>query len=50
MQNDGYLQSQKRIEKGKMRIYYKATAKGKQAFSSVKPKISELVSEVVEEY
>jgi DNA-binding PadR family transcriptional regulator len=50
MQQDGYLQSQKRIENGKMRIYYKATVKGKQAFSNVKPKISELVSEVMEEY
>jgi DNA-binding PadR family transcriptional regulator len=50
MQQDGYLQGQKKIENGKMRIYYKATAKGKQAFSRVKPKINELVSEVIEEH
>lgn len=48
MQKDGYLESKKRKEDGRMRIYYKATAKGRQALRHVKPKISKLVSEVLD--
>jgi DNA-binding PadR family transcriptional regulator len=47
MQKDGYLESSKRTEKGRARIYYKATPKGRQALRSVRPKIGELVSEVL---
>lgn len=47
MQKDGYLQGVKRTENGRMRIYYRATAKGRQALSQVRPKIGELVSEVL---
>jgi DNA-binding PadR family transcriptional regulator len=47
MQKDGYLQGVKRTENGRMRIYYRATAKGRQALSQLKPRIGELVSEVL---
>ena len=47
MQRDGYLQSEKRKEDGRVRIYYKATSKGRSALNNVKPKINELVSEVL---
>lgn len=48
MQRDGYLESEKRTEKGRVRIYYRATSKGRQALRHVKPKIGELVSEVLD--
>ncbi len=48
MQKDGYLESEKRNEGGRARIYYKATAKGRQALGRVRPKIGELVSEVLD--
>lgn len=48
MREDGYLKRQEKVENGKRRIYYRATDKGKQAFYNVRPKISELVSEVIE--
>jgi PadR family transcriptional regulator PadR len=48
MQEDGYLLSEKRKEKGRIRIYYRTTPKGKLASSLIKPKINELVSEVLE--
>lgn len=48
MQQDGYLQSEKRKEDGRMRIYYRTTPKGKLALSKVTPKINELISEILE--
>lgn len=48
MQQDGYLQSEKRKEDGRMRIYYRTTSKGKLALSKVRPKINELISEILE--
>jgi DNA-binding PadR family transcriptional regulator len=48
MQQDGYLESEKRTEDGRARIYYKATAKGRRALDRVRPKIGELVSEVLD--
>lgn len=48
MQQDGYLRSEKRKENGRVRIYYKTTSKGKSVLSNVRPKISELVSEILE--
>lgn len=47
MQQDGYLKSEKRTENGRVRIYYSATTKGSSALSRVRPKISELISEVL---
>lgn len=49
MQKAGYLQSEKRTEKGRQRIYYTATPKAEKALSDIKPKISELVSEVLKD-
>jgi PadR family transcriptional regulator, regulatory protein PadR len=48
LEESGYLKSAKRNENGKMRIYYKATSKGKLALKHIKPKIDELVSEITE--
>jgi PadR family transcriptional regulator PadR len=47
MRKDGYLESTKKTENGRVRIYYKATQKGRQALHNVRPKIGELVSEVL---
>lgn len=49
MQQDGYLQSKKRTKNGRARIYYRTTSKGKLALKNVRPKISELVSEILEQ-
>lgn len=48
LEENGYLKSEKRNENGKIRIYYKATPKGKLALKHIKPKIDELVSEITE--
>lgn len=48
MQADGYLESKKKTENGRARIYYRATSKGRQALRQVRPKIGELVSEVLD--
>ena len=44
---NGYLEKDERLIDGKIRKYYRATAKGKTVLEDVKPKISELVGEVV---
>ncbi len=49
MQKNGLLQSEKRTENGRMRVYYSATPKGRRALNQIKPRISELVSEVLED-
>lgn len=48
MQQDGYLVSEKRKENGRMRIYYRTTPRGRLVLSRIKPRIGELVSEVLE--
>jgi DNA-binding PadR family transcriptional regulator len=48
MQESGYLESERRRENGRMRIYYRATPKGRAALARVRPRIGELVSEVLE--
>jgi DNA-binding PadR family transcriptional regulator len=48
MDKVGYLRSEKRTENGRVRIYYRATTKGKLALKHIKPKINELVSEILE--
>lgn len=48
MEKSGYLASEKRRENGRMRIYYRATSKGRSALNRVRPRIGELVSEVLE--
>ena len=49
MEGEGYLLKEKRVENGRLRIYYRATKKGKSTLEDVKSKIQELVSEVLEE-
>lgn len=47
LQIGGYLKAEKKVERGKVRIYYKATKKGVSVLKQTRPKISELVSEVM---
>jgi len=47
MEKGGYLTRQKAVEGGRMRIYYRITPKGRKALEGIKPKIDELVSEVL---
>ncbi|HHT9126018.1 MAG TPA: PadR family transcriptional regulator [Candidatus Brocadiia bacterium] len=47
--NDGYLALREENVSGKIRKYYRITAKGKRALKECKDKIHELVSEVIEE-
>lgn len=47
LQSGGYLSPEKRVERGKMRIYYKATKKGMAVLEQTRPKIDELISEVM---
>lgn len=44
----GYLRADKRVEKGKRRIYYSSTERGRSALMQMRPKIRELVSEVMD--
>ncbi|MCL6613800.1 MAG: PadR family transcriptional regulator [Firmicutes bacterium] len=45
---EGYLSKEERVVAGKLRKYYRITAKGLKALEEVKPKIRELVAEVLE--
>lgn len=46
---EGYLLKEERIVGGKVRKYYRITAKGLKILNEVKPKIRELVAEVLGE-
>jgi len=46
LEEDGFLQSEKEVVKGKVRKYYRATETGKQALADAHAKVLELVSEV----
>lgn len=46
---DGYLKSSPEVVGGKIRKYYRATAKGKRVLENARRKIKELVKEVLEE-
>ncbi|MBI2184102.1 MAG: PadR family transcriptional regulator [Thaumarchaeota archaeon] len=48
MMKGGYLRSEKKVERGRARIYYSATPKARIALREIRPKINELVSEVLE--
>ena len=48
LENDGYLLSEERVVGGKVRRYYAITEAGQQALAEIRPKIVELVEEVVE--
>lgn len=44
----GYVKTEKKIERGKLRIYYSATERGKSILTQTRPKINELVEEVMD--
>lgn len=46
---DGYLESNTEVVGGKIRKYYRATARGKRVLEHARRKIKELVKEVLEE-
>src|SRR5688572_28747359 len=45
----GYLDEEKRVIGGKVRKYYRITSRGRDALSLLRPKVRELVGEVLEE-
>ena len=47
MERGGYLNRERIAENGRMRIYYRITPKGMRALAGIKPKIREVVSEVL---
>lgn len=49
LRDKGYLTEERRVVGGKVRKYYCITAMGQQALGLVRPKIRELVGEVLEE-
>jgi DNA-binding PadR family transcriptional regulator len=49
LRDKGYLTEERRVVSGKVRKYYSITALGRQALALVRPKIRELVDEVLAE-
>jgi DNA-binding PadR family transcriptional regulator len=49
LERDGYLRCEKKLVNGKIRKYYAATPRGKQALKEARAKIAELVTEVIED-
>jgi len=49
LEKDGYLESNSKVVKGRVRKYYQATAKGRMILEQSRQKIRELVTEVMEE-
>jgi DNA-binding PadR family transcriptional regulator len=49
LRDKGYLTEERRVVGGKVRKYYSITALGRQALALVRPKIRELVGEVLAE-
>jgi len=47
LDKEGYLKQTEKLVEGKIRKYYSTTAKGRKVLAEVKPKIKELVEEVV---
>jgi len=47
LEKENYLKCQKKVIEGKIRKYYRTTAKGRKALSQAKDKIRELIEEVV---
>lgn len=47
LEKENYLNCQKKVIEGKIRKYYRTTAKGRKALSQAKDKIRELIEEVV---
>jgi len=49
MERRGLLQREERVEEGRRRKYYTATEQGRTALAEIRPKIAELVREVLHE-
>jgi PadR family transcriptional regulator len=49
LEQEGYLRRAEKLVDGKVRKYYRATARGQRMLAVARPQIVELVSEVVEE-
>lgn len=49
LERSGLLSCSEQVVGGKMRKYYKATAKGRRALTEVRVKITELVGEILED-
>lgn len=49
LQQKGYLSCEQEVVKGKVRKYYRATRLGREALKQLRPKIRELVDEVLTE-
>lgn len=49
LRSKGYLTEEKRVVNGKVRKYYHITELGREALSQLRPKVRELVGEVLEE-
>ena len=49
LEKEGYLESTSKVIGGRVRKYYQITAEGKLVLEQSKKKISELVTEVIEE-
>ena len=49
LEKSGFLRSYEEIASGKLRKYYKATAKGRRVLTEVRGKIRELVGEVLDD-
>jgi PadR family transcriptional regulator PadR len=48
MERDGYLTSSSRVEEGRRRVYYTATAEGRKALKKAREQAVELVDEIQE--
>ncbi|KXB05088.1 PadR family transcriptional regulator [candidate division MSBL1 archaeon SCGC-AAA382A03] len=48
LEESGYLESCERVVEGKKRKYYRATEEGKRKLEELRPKVRELVNEVLE--
>ena len=49
LEKEGYLKSESRVEEGRRRVYYTATAKGRKALAKAKTQAEELLREISEE-
>jgi len=49
LEEAGYLRCREEVESGKLRKYYRATARGRKVLLDVKSKIRELVDEVLKD-
>jgi len=49
LRDKGYLEEERRVVGGKVRKYYRITATGRRALALLRPKVRELVGEVLDE-